>query len=168
MTVVLGTAAATMLARAGDFELLAAVPEEVLLAEPTYERLVTDAPTRAPANAVARAGEDVGFRVVPVTNADAYERLRRNDRLTDADAAAVALADLVDGTAVADERYLEKLATAEAVPTTTLPRLLLSATGDGDLPPPRALDAFDDLLAAGWHGRADLYASFIRALDAQS
>lgn len=168
MTVVLGTAAATMLARAGDFDVLPAVPEEVLLAEPTYERLVADAPSRAPANAVVRVAEADGFRVVPVTNDDCFERLRRNDRLTEADAATVALADLVDGVAVVDERYLETLATAESVATTTLPNLLLTAATDGEFPPPRALDAFDDLLAAGWHGRSDLYAAFIRALDAQS
>lgn len=168
MTVVLGTAAATMLARAGEFDLIPTVPEEVLIAEPTYERLVSDAPDRAPANAVVRLGEDGGFRVVPVTNDDCFDRLRRNDRLTDADAATLALADLVDGAAVVDDRYLESLATAESVATTTLPTLLLTAAGDGDLRPPRALDAFDDLLASGWHGRSDLYAAFIRALDAQS
>ncbi|MGZ0747394.1 hypothetical protein [Haloparvum sp. AD34] len=168
MTFVLGTAAAAMLARAGEFDVLPAVPEEVLIAEPTYERLVASAPDRPPATAVVRVGEDEGFRVVPVTNDDTFERLRRNDRLSDPDAAAVALADLVDGVAVVDEQYLETLATAESVATTTLPRLLLAATADGDLRPPRALDAFDDLLAAGWHGRSDLYATFIRALDAQS
>lgn len=168
MTFVLGTAAATMLARAGNFDVLASVPGDTLIAEPTYERLLTGTPDRPSANAVARAGDDDCFRVIPVVEDDFYERLRRNDRLTDADAATVALAALVDGVAVADGNYLVDLATAEAVSTTTLPTLFLSATAEGTLRAPRALDAYDDLLDAGWHGRSDLYASFIRALDAQS
>lgn len=167
MTLVLAPSAAAMLARASLFDDLAAVPDEVLLAEPTYERLVAAEPERPGATAVVNAGEADAFRVVPVSDADRFERLRANDRLADADAAAVALADLVGGLVVTDETYLHETAAAETVPTATLPTLLLTAVSNGDLPAARALDGYDALQSAGWAGRPDLYAAFISALDAR-
>lgn len=164
MSLVASTATVTWLARANRLDVLETLPDELLIAEPTYEGLIAVAPERPGASALARFGEADSFRVVPVSDAPLYERLRGNERVADGDAAAVALASLVDGVLVAEAPYLGEIAVAETVPTTTLPGLLLRAV-DGDLPPPRALDALDDLLAAGWHGRPDVYAAFIGALD---
>lgn len=164
MTLVASTATTTWLARANRLDVLEALHDELLIAEPTYERLIAGAPEHPGATALARFGEADRFRVVPVTDTQLYERLRGNERVAAGDAAAVALAELVGGVLVAEAPYLGKIAAAETVPTTTLPGLLLRAV-DGDLPPPRALDALEDLIAAGWHGRPDIYAAFIGALD---
>lgn len=144
---------------------LAALDEEALVPETAFETLTAAAPEAPPASALVRLGDADAFRAVAVSDAPLYERLRTNDRLADPDAAAVALADLVSGAVVAEEPYLGRIADAEGVRTATLPGTLATAVANGDLPAPRALDAFDDLLDAGWHGRPDLYASFIRALD---
>lgn len=47
----------------------------------------------------------------------------------------------------------------------TVAAAMHARAGDFDVLPTVAEDV---LLAAGWHGRSDLYATFIRALDAQS
>lgn len=166
MTLVVAVSALAALGRAERLDALAALDEEVLVPEAAFETLVAAAPETPAASALVRLGDADAFRAVAVSDAPLYERLRTNDRLADPDAATVALADLVSGAVVAEEPYVGRIAAAERVPTTTLPGVLSTAVADGDLPAPRALDAFDDLLDAGWYGRPDLYAAFIRALDA--
>ncbi|WP_058367595.1 hypothetical protein [Haloparvum sedimenti] len=166
MTLVVAVSALAALGRAERLDVLAGVDEEVLVPETVFDTLAAAAPETPPASALVRLGDADALRAVAVSDAPLYERLRTNDRLADADAAAVALADLVSGALVAEEPYLGRIAAAEGVPTTTVPGVLSAAVANGDLPAPRALDAFDDLLDAGWYGRPDLYAAFISALDA--
>lgn len=166
MTLVLAVSSLVVLGRADRLDALANLSEEVLVPETAFEALTAAGPETPPASALARLGDADAFRAVAVSDAPLYERLRGNDRLAGPDAAAVALAGLVSGAVVAEEPYLGRIAAAEGVRTTTLPSVLTTAAANGDLPAPRALDAFDDFLEAGWYGRPDLYATFIGALDA--
>lgn len=165
MTLVLSVSSLVAIGRAERLAALNAVSQELLVPEEVYELLIDDAPEIPAASGFVRFGETDAFRVVPVEDAPLYERLRGNGRLADADAAAIALAELVSGVVVAEERYVGAIARAEMVPSTTVPAVLIGAVAGGDLPAPEALDAFDDLLETGWFGRPDLYAAFIRSLD---
>lgn len=109
---------------------------------------------------------DTGSLAVDEAEPDAlFERLTENPNLSAADAAVLALAHQVDGTAVVDEQYGRTVASAEGIPTRGTAYLLLRAVKLGGIPADDARDVVDDLVDAGWYCSTDLYAKIQRTLD---
>lgn len=82
------------LAKIGRLELLDALPQRCLIPEPVHDEVVTrgleeDYPD---ARRLERAVEDGVFEQASVPDTETFDRLRGNDRLSDADASVLAVA----------------------------------------------------------------------------
>ena len=119
----------------------------------------------ADARRIERAVEDGLLCVEDVDETPVLERLRRNENLSEADAAVLARAAARDGTAVMDEAYGRTVADAERIETRGTAFLVLRLLRDDAIDADEARATIDELVAAGWYCAPDLYATLVRRIE---
>ncbi|MEZ3142947.1 DUF3368 domain-containing protein [Halobaculum sp. MBLA0143] len=146
---------------------LDSVPERCVVPESVYEEVVVVGREAGHPDArrVERAVEDGTLPTVPTPETETRERLRENRRLSDPDAAVLAVAADADATAVMDEQYGRDAASAEGVPTRGTAYLVLSALKHGELDGETARETVDEMVDAGWYCAPDLYARLCRKIE---
>ena len=158
------------LARADRLVPVARLADECLVPEPVYDEVVTEGldagyPDARRIEAVVEA-DHLSVREMP--ESDFADRLQRNDGLSDADVAVLAVAAATDGTAIMDERRGRQVARVEETPVHGTAFLVLALLRDDVLDRQETLGTVDEMLDAGWHCSTDLYARSrerIEALD---
>lgn len=143
--------------RLGDCAALDAgllVPERVY-AEVVERGIASDYPD---ARRVERRVEEDVLAVRSVDADDRFAALARNDALSAADVAVLRLAELVDGTAVMDERAGRETAAVEAIETRGTAFLLCSLVAAGQLTAEAGRETLDAMVDAGWYCSPSLYA----------
>ncbi|MFC4541821.1 DUF3368 domain-containing protein [Halosolutus amylolyticus] len=132
-----------------------------------YEEVVTTGIDEGHADArrIEHVIENGLLSVEEVDQTVLFERLRKNDRLSIADASVLALADQHDGTAIVDERYGRAVASAETVPTRGTAYIVLRLHRDDILTADEAQETIDEMVDAGWYCAPDLYAKISRKID---
>lgn len=156
------------LASTERLHLLDGHPEACVVPEPVYEEVVTTGIEEGHPDArrLQRAIDEDVFEVVAVTPVnDAFDRIRDNERFSDADAAVLAVADERDATAVMDERYGRAVADAEGIETRGTAYLVLERLRDGEIDAEEARETIDAMLDAGWYCSPDVYARILEAID---
>lgn len=158
------------LSKAERLDLLARLERDRVVPERVYDEVVTAGREQGypDARRVERAVEDGVLTTASADDAPAFERLRENPGLSDADAAALALADAHSGTAVMDERYGREVAETEGIPARGTAYLVLSLVKRGDLAAADARATIDAMVDEGWYCSTDLYASIVRKLESLS
>lgn len=155
------------LAAAERLQLVDELPVPCVVPEPVHEEVVTKGIERGHADArrVERAVDAGVLEIRSVAVTDTFDRLRRNENLSEADAAVLAFADEHGATAVMDDQYGRNVADAEAIETRgtayLLLRLLAADVIDGD----EAQETIDAMLDEGWYCAPDLYAKITRKID---
>lgn len=155
------------LAKVDRLDLLDMLPKSCLVPEPVYEEVVTRGleENHPDARRVERAVDDGVLDRVSVPDAGTFRRLGDNDRLAEADAAVLAVADHEDGIAVMDEQYGRDVAATESIPTRGTAYLVLRLLEEGHLTGEEAADTIDAMLEEGWYCSPDLYKSIRRKID---
>lgn len=155
------------LATIDRLELLEALPMSCLVPEPVYDEVVTRGLEEGHPDArrLERAIDEDVLETAPVPDSGTVDRLQRNDRLSDADAAVLAVTDHYDGTAIMDEQYGRAIADTEGIPTRGTAYLVLFLLNGDHLSEAEARDIIDAMLDAGWYCSPDLYKSIQRQID---
>lgn len=155
------------LAKVDRLELLDALPSDCVVPDRVYTEVVTrgieqDHPD---ARRIERAVEDGRLERVSVPGSTTFDRLQRNDRLSTADSAVLAIADERDGTAIMDETYGRDVAAAEEIPTRGTAYLVLWLLRADRIDGSEASEIIDAMLDEGWYCAPDLYKSLQRKID---
>ncbi|GAB3688165.1 hypothetical protein GCM10028857_22020 [Salinarchaeum chitinilyticum] len=155
------------LAKVERLSLVLGTVSEAVVPEPVHREVVVDGieAGHADARRVERAIDEAALRVVPVSDADTFDRIVRNERLTDADAAVLAVAASADAIAVMDEQYGRDVADAEGIPTRGTAFLVLRALRDDHIDAEEARTIVDDMVDAGWYCAPDLYAKLLEKIE---
>lgn len=119
----------------------------------------------ADARRVERAINSGALAVAPVPESDDFERIRRNQHLTDADAAVLAVTAERDAVAVMDEQYGRDVADAEGIETRGSAFLVLTLLRDGVVEAAEARTIVDEMVEAGWYCAPDLYARILGTIE---
>lgn len=156
-----------VLAKAERLDLLDHLQRDCITPDRVYDEVVTRGIERGypDARRIERATEGGRLSVQSVAEDDEFDRLGRNDSLSDADAAVLALASQADGTAVMDERYGRSVAKAEGIDARGTAYVVLSALRDGVVDGDEARETIDELLDAGWYCSPNLYAKIRRKIE---
>lgn len=117
------------------------------------------------ARRLERAVADGCLDAVSVDETPFFEHLRQNDRLSEADAAVIALADERDGTAVLDETYGRDVAATDDVPARGTASLVVRLARDDAIATTEGQAIIDELLEADWYGSPARYAKIRRKLE---
>jgi predicted nucleic acid-binding protein len=135
--------------------------------EPVHDEVVVDGIDggHADARRIERAVESGALEVVPVQDTDAFDRIAGNERLTEADAAVLAVAASRDAVAVMDEQYGRDVADAEGIETRGTAFLALSLLRDGVIDAEEARATIDEMVDAGWYCAPDLYAKLLGTIE---
>lgn len=155
------------LAKIERLELLEALSESPLVPEPVHEEVVTRGLEEGHPDArrVERALEEGVLERVDVPDTGTFHRLGDNDRLSDADAAVLAVADHRDGTAIVDEQYGRDVAATASIPTRGTAYLVLWLLAEDHLGAAEATDIIDAMVEEGWYCSTDVYSSIRRKID---
>lgn len=155
------------LAKAERLVLVGELPADPTMPERVFEEVVTRGIEEGHADArrIERAVEREALAVRPTPEGDTFARLRGNENLSEADAAVLALAEAVDGTAVMDDAYGRAVADSEGITTRGTAYLVLELLAEGVIDAEEARDAIDAMLDAGWYCAPDLYATILRRID---
>lgn len=149
-------------------DLLGTLTEDCVIPERVHDEVVAAgiAEGHSDARRVERAVEQGLLRREDVieTAESAFDRLRSNPRISDADAAVLAIADKHDGVAVMDEDYGRAIADAEGIPTHGTAYLVLSCI-QGAITAEEARTTIDAMLEAGWYCAPDPYAKLRHQID---
>lgn len=117
------------------------------------------------ARRIERHVTDESFDVVAVESAPILTRLRTNEKLSDADAAVLALADGNDGVAVIDETYGRDVAASEGIRTRGTAYLVLKLAKQGVIGVEDARSVIDGMIEAGWYCSPGVYTKIVRRLE---
>ena len=91
--------------------------------------------------------------------------MQRNQNISEADAAVLAVADARDAIAVMDERYGRDVADAEGISTRGTPYLVLELLKEDVVTANEARETIDEMLDAGWYCTPDLYAKILQKIE---
>ena len=151
------------LATVDRLSLLSHLDEPRLVPDRVYHEVVTRGLEEGypDARRVERGIEEGILDVVAVEGTDAFDRLRENPNLSDADAAVLACAAERDATAVMDEAYGRDVAGVEGIETRGTAYLLLLLVKRGEITAEEARQTLDEMLDAGWYCSPDLYATLV-------
>lgn len=155
------------LAKVDRLELLDALPSDCVVPDRVYTEVVTrgieqDHPD---ARRIERTVEDGHLERVSLQESSTFNRLQRNESLSTADAAVLAIADDRDGIAVMDEAYGRDVAATEGIPTRGTAYLVLWLLREDYLDGSAASEIIDSMLDEGWYCAPDLYKSIQRKID---
>ena len=155
------------LATVDRLALLDTLTDDRVLPERVYDEVVTAGleAGHADARGVERIVEEDVLTVATVERSDAFERLKANDSLSEADAAVLALAAARDGTAVMDEQYGRDVAAAEEIETRGTAYLVLRLLDRDAIDAADARETIDAMLDAGWYCAPDLYAKLLDRIE---
>lgn len=155
------------LAKAKRLRLVDDLSVDCCLPERMFDKVVTKGIEggHADARRIERAIDAETLAVLSAPESDLFERLQRNQHLSEADAAVLALADEHDGTAVMDEGYGRAVADSEGVPTRATAYLVLRLLEDDAIGTEEARETIDAMIDAGWYCAPDLYAKLRRRID---
>ncbi|ERH12189.1 MAG: putative nucleic acid-binding protein, contains PIN domain protein [halophilic archaeon J07HB67] len=155
------------LGKAQQVDVLDGVPERCVIPEPIYDEVVVAGREAGHPDArrIERVVEDGTLSTVSVDETPLYERLCEHQRLSDADAAVLAVAATTDATAVMDEQYGRNAASAEEIATRGTAYLVLSAQKCGVIGDQEARETIDTMIDAGWYCAPDLYARVCRKIE---
>lgn len=157
------------LAKAEQLALIGDLSATCVSPEPVYEEVVSIGIEQGYADArrVERAVENGGLEVVPIEEAanDTFDRLQRNQSLSEADAAVLAIADEYDATAIMDEQYGRDVADAEEIPTRGTAYLVLELLKEDVVTASEARETIDEMLEAGWYCAPNLYAKILAKIE---
>jgi len=144
-----------------------ALPGNCRLPEAVYEEVVTAGieAGHADARRIEQAVEAGRFEVEPAPGTGLQERLARNDNLSGADIAVLALAAAHRGTAVLDEQYGRTAAKTEGIETRGTAFVVLNALAEGEMTASTARETIDDMLDVGWYCSPDLYRQILSKID---
>lgn len=170
MTLVFDATPLIYLATVERLGVLGAFDTDRVVPRAVYEEVVTrgieaDHPD---ARRIERHVEDGVLDVLRADRDAFFETVERNEALSEADVAVLALARQHDGTAVMDERAGRDAAAVEGVPTRGTASLLLALVRDGDLDPDAARETIDGMVDAGWYCSPYLYARIVRTIESLS
>lgn len=155
------------LAKAKRLALVDELSVECCTPERVFDEVVTKGIEEGHADArrIERAIDTETIAVLSAPESDLFERLQRNQHLSEADAAVLALADEYDGTAVMDEQYGRTVADSEGVPTRGTAYLVLRLVEADVIGAEEARETIDAMIDAGWYCAPDLYANLRRRID---
>lgn len=155
------------LAAAERLPLVDELPAPCVITERVYGEVVTSGIEQGHADArrVERAVDAGVLDVRPVAATDTFDRVRRNGKLSEADAVVLALADEHGATAVMDEQYGRDVADAEAITTRGTAYLLLRLLAEDVIDGDEVRETIDTMLDDGWYCSPDLYAKLTRKID---
>lgn len=155
------------LAKIDRLELLGSLPTSCRVPEPVYDEVVIRGLEEGHPDArrLEQTVDDGVVETAPVPDSEIYDRLQRNDRLSDADVAVLAVADSHDGTAIMDEQYGRDVADTEGILTRGTAYLVLWLLNEDYLTGDEASDIIDAMLDAGWYCSTDLYKSIQRKIE---
>lgn len=170
MTYVFDATPLVYLAKVELLELLDALTADCLVPGLVYEEVVVKGLEGGypDARRIERMIEAGQFEVREVEHTNLFARLADNPKLSQADAAVLALADRASGTAVMDERYGRTVADTEDIPAHGTAYLVVSLVRDDELATDEAQNAIDAMLDAGWYCSPDLYAKISRKIESLS
>lgn len=155
------------LAKVERLSLIQHLEEASVIPERVYEEVVqTGLRAGYPdARRVERHVDIDQFEVVAVENAPLLSRLRTNEKLSDADAAVLALADARDGVAVMDETYGRDVAASEGIATRGTAYLVLKLAKQEVIDAEEARSVIDAMIEAGWYCSPGVYTKIRRKLE---
>lgn len=155
------------LAKIDRLELLDYLSMACLVPEPIHEEVVTRGLEEdyTDARRLEQAIDEGVLEIATVPDSETFDRLLRNDRLSNADAAVLAIADHHDGTAVMDEQYGRDVAETEGISTRGTAYLVLWLLKEEHLTGAEAGDIIDAMLDEGWYCAPDLYKSMQRKIE---
>lgn len=141
--------------------------DECCMPDTVYEEVVTRGIEEGHPDArrIERAVEDEIMKDIPIDETPMLERLRRNEKLSDADAAVLALAADREGVAVMDERYGRTVANVEGIETRGTAYLVLRLLRNDVISANEARDTIDEMIDAGWYCAPDLYAKIVQRIE---
>lgn len=100
-----------------------------------------------------------------MSDTGAFDRIARNERLTEADAAVLAVAASREAIAVMDEQYGRDVADAEGIQTRGTAFLVLRLLRDDVIDAAEARTIVDDMIDAGWYCAPDRYAKLLQKIE---
>jgi len=155
------------LAKASQISLLSNRSENRVIPRLVYEEVVTTGIEAGypDARRIEQEVDENHFTVEEAPPNALFDRISSNARMSAADAAVLALADEKSGIAVMDEAYGRRVAETESVETHGTAYLLLALVADGAIDAKDAIEAFDDIVEAGWYCSTNLYAKVMQTLD---
>lgn len=155
------------LAKAGRLSVLSDLPDKREIPRSVYEETVeTGLDAGHPdARRIEQHVESETFAVRPAPETALFHRLEANPRLSDADAAVLALAADESGIAIMDEAYGRKVAETEAIPTRGTAFLLLQLVANGHLTGSEAKAIVDEIVSAGWYCSTELYTKVVKKFE---
>lgn len=155
------------LAKTDHLDVLAEVPEQCLIPERIENEVVTTGHDEGypDARRIEEAIQNGILTVVSAPQSDVFERLQRNEQLTAADSAVLAVAADRNGVAVMDEQYGRDIAAVENIPTRGTVYLVLSVVKEGEMPVERADRLIDEMIERGWYCSPRLYKRIQNELD---
>lgn len=148
-------------------EILEDVSRTCVVPDPVYTEVVTRGieENHPDARRVERAAEDGLLERVSVPESAMFDRLRRNDNLSTADAAVLAVADARGGTAIMDETYGRDVADTEGIPTRGTAYLVIWLLKEDQISGSEASEIIDTMLDVGWYCAPNLYKAIQRKID---
>lgn len=155
------------LAKVDRLEIVESITSTCVVPDAVYTEVVTrgielDHPD---ARRVERAVEDGPLERISVPESATFDRLQRNDSLSTADVAVLAIADARGGTAIMDETYGRDVADTEEIPTRGTAFLVVWLLREDHLSGSEASEIIDAMLDVGWYCAPDLYKSLQRKID---
>jgi predicted nucleic acid-binding protein len=96
---------------------------------------------------------------------ETYSRLSDTDRLSDADAGVLALADKKGATAVMDEKRGRTVAEVEGIDVRGTAYLLLNSVKEDATETDEAKEILDDMVDSGWYCSTSFYSDILDKLD---
>lgn len=155
------------LAKAERLDLIAELPGECCLPDRVYDEVVVAGIEggHADARRIERIVEDGVLERHSAPNDETFERLCRNENLSTADAAVLALANDADGIAVMDEQPGRHAADADGITTRGTAYLVLKSLDDNVVSADKARETIDAMLAGGWHCSIELYTTILERIE---
>jgi predicted nucleic acid-binding protein len=154
------------LAKAGHLSIVDDLPADRCAPELVYQEVVTTGLDEGYADArrIERIVEDGVLDVVSVDDTETFDRLRRNQKISEADAAVLTTAAERDATAIMDEQYGRTVADAESVDTRGTAYLVLRSLKAEQISAETARETIDAMMDAGWYCAPDLYARILQRI----
>ncbi|AGN00793.1 putative nucleic acid-binding protein, contains PIN domain [Salinarchaeum sp. Harcht-Bsk1] len=141
--------------------------DDAVLPERVHEEVVVrgNEEGHADARRIERVVDTGSLRVVSASGNDVFGRIARNQQLTDADAAVLAIADTNNAVAVMDEQYGRDVADAEGIRTRGTAFLVLRLLREGILDAEATRTIVDEMVEAGWYCAPNLYARILGKIE---
>lgn len=156
-----------VLAKTEHLETVVTAAGECLIPDRVYEEVVEIGLREGHADArrIERAVEAGYFERAAVSDDETFARFSRNSKLSDADAAVLAMASERDSTAILDDQYGRDVAAAEGIPTRGTAFLVLHALREEAITEETARATIEAMVEAGWYLSPALYSKILKRIE---